>query len=832
MRPSRLGALLLLPSRALPARLLLRCPLLGCLLVVFLLSAVAPRRAGAVEIKIESPSFTFDSEKHIYRYQEARLILGDMTLEALEVQIFEATKTIQATGQLRVRIGTIFISADRADLNADSISGVITNARLYDSKTGYYVTAEKLRIVSPERFQAEHCTLTSCPPLVPGWKLEVNNIDYRTDDFATGTSAVLELGSTPVFWFPGMAWPTVQSRRSGLLQPQLSSSTSSLFRFDLGTRLELPYFFNLGVDHDLTLTPEYIENRGPALGAQYRYAFSGDQRGDFKIWGLEEGRARNPSDENDILPPGESAGQDRHPARYIMDWGHNQSVGENGRLVINMTRASDGQVTREYQYLQNYRPDLIYQATVSNQRPWGDVAATSEHASEFVPESIYANRDEFTNGGTRPLVLPRFTYGGGTRLFDAVPIGLEFTGIATHFVADNDISANAYVARPALTFPWTLGGGFELRGILARQFVDYENVTGTDATTGLPTQPSQGFAQTEGELELRATLSGLYPKQSGQWQAIKHRIVPRLIYNGIEDVQQPLADRVLRGRPAESLVTLRFDNSFLGLFRPKQPAGAQYYLGGGPEDRAPGSVGELAYSAGPYGLVNPPALLPPPASPPPVQEMAQLNLIQRYNLLEETKSPATIGPALPSPQETKPGEALLPAILAGKWNGAALSLNGEIHYHHQLGRVTESNLALNGSVRRFSRLSINYTQNEFTYRTPENKLHPVGNSLGVGGELEFTDRLTFGFNGVVDLRDLPPPLDRRVQTSELYLDFHPFCYRIRLSAAETLELTQQTSATGVLVDTYFVTRRISLTLDLGGLFNATRVQSYNLVPIK
>jgi hypothetical protein len=71
----------------------------------------------------------------------------------------------------------------------------------------------------------------------------------------------------------------------------------------------------------------------------------------------------------------------------------------------------------------------------------------------------------------------------------------------------------------------------------------------------------------------------------------------------------------------------------------------------------------------------------------------------------------------------------------------------------------------------------------------------------------------------VDLRDLPAPLGRRVQSSELFVDFHPICYRVRLSVRDALEVTQTNGE-----DQYFTSQRVLLTFSLGNVFSTSREQ--------
>jgi len=781
-------------------------------LALLVATLAAAGRAGAVELKIEAPSFTFDSDRRIYRYQEARISMGDMSLEAQEVVINERAGTLTATGGLRMRSGHLFISADRLDLDVQTQNGVVTNARVYDSQSGYYLKAAAMN-VQPGRILAARCTLTSCPPLVPGWKLVVSDLDYRADDFAVGRNTLMEFGEVPVFWMPYLAWPTVAKRRSGVLAPEISSRTASLSRFNLGTRAAVPYFLDLGTSQDLTLTPEYIEFRGTALTADYRYAFHGDQIGELRLWGVAEDIKRNPAGENDILAPGQAERQSSNLTRYTFDYGHNEGIGDSGRFLLSATGSSDGQVRREYEYVENYRPELIYQGTYSHQASWGDSAVSVEHASEYNVESLYANNASFANGPNRPLLAPRISYGQGWRPFEAVPLGVEFTGAATRFQTDADVSGDALFARPALEVPLQLGPGVELHADVARQFAEYDELTGKDQFTGLPVPPSEGFGQTESHVELRGTLAGVYNPATGIYDAVKHRVIPRLIYDAVEDVRQPLADRLLRGRLAEQLLTFRLDNVFIGELRNKPPAPVTDYQ---PTNLSASNrfdflrQNESAFASVPN---------PRDAQRGATEEFAHVDFIQRYNFLLESKTPSLVGPALPAVQEATPGNPLLPAILEAGYSRGGLGLSLETHFSYQEQHVTETIIGMSASLKPYMSLGIGYTQNEFSYRTPENKLHPVGNYLSANGSVAMTDTLSFSFAETVNLLDVPAPLGQRVQSSQYFLDYHPLCYRIRFGVSNALGVTQTSG-----VYRYFTSQTVMLEFTIGNFFSTSHEQ--------
>ena len=104
-----------------------------------------------------------------------------------------------------------------------------------------------------------------CPP----WTLQSKKIKH---DLASKTiyydNVVLKVYDFPIFFSPKFSHPDPSvKRRSGLLAPSLSSSSS------VGSGVSVPYFWNIGNDRDLTLTPKLYLNENPLLLAEYRQDF-------------------------------------------------------------------------------------------------------------------------------------------------------------------------------------------------------------------------------------------------------------------------------------------------------------------------------------------------------------------------------------------------------------------------------------------------------------------------------------------------------------------------------------------------------------------------------
>src|SRR5258708_23954335 len=70
---------------------------------------------------------------------------------------------------------------------------------------------------------------------------------------------------TPVFYTPYISFPLGDERKSGVLFPSFGHSGNN------GFELEVPYYFNLAPNYDLTLTPGLLSARGVQIGGQFPY---------------------------------------------------------------------------------------------------------------------------------------------------------------------------------------------------------------------------------------------------------------------------------------------------------------------------------------------------------------------------------------------------------------------------------------------------------------------------------------------------------------------------------------------------------------------------------
>ncbi len=105
-----------------------------------------------------------------------------------------------------------------------------------------------------------------CPP----WELRAKQIKHNNSKKTVYyENAVLKVYDFPIFYFPMLSHPDpTVDRRSGFLVPTFSNNTN------MGAAVDVPYFWNISNDKDVTFTPRFHSSNEPLYLAEYRQDFA------------------------------------------------------------------------------------------------------------------------------------------------------------------------------------------------------------------------------------------------------------------------------------------------------------------------------------------------------------------------------------------------------------------------------------------------------------------------------------------------------------------------------------------------------------------------------
>jgi LPS-assembly protein len=112
----------------------------------------------------------------------------------------------------------------------------------------------------------ENVRYTSCPVGIEDWSLSASDINLDTKlQVGVAHHVTMRFKDVPIFYTPYISFPLGDERKSGLLLPSLGHSSSN------GFDAEVPYYFNLAPNYDLTFTPGVLTARGVQLTEDFRY---------------------------------------------------------------------------------------------------------------------------------------------------------------------------------------------------------------------------------------------------------------------------------------------------------------------------------------------------------------------------------------------------------------------------------------------------------------------------------------------------------------------------------------------------------------------------------
>ncbi|WP_299660897.1 LPS-assembly protein LptD [uncultured Ruegeria sp.] len=252
---------------------------------------------------------------------------GDVKLTAQSITYDRETGELTLTGPIRIdQGGDSTLLADSAQLDSGIQNGLLMGARMVFDQQVQIASVQATRAAG-RYTQFSKVAATSChvcangkPPI---WQIRARKVTHdqleRQLYFEGAQFLVMDV---PVFYFPTLRLPDpTLERATGFLVPSIRTTSQ------LGTGVQVPYFFKIGDHKDLTLTP-YLSSKTRTLGFRYRQAFKAGRI-----------RLRGAYTRDDVQPD-----QDRG---YLFADGR-FSLGNSYRLTFDIRTTSDDSYLADY----------------------------------------------------------------------------------------------------------------------------------------------------------------------------------------------------------------------------------------------------------------------------------------------------------------------------------------------------------------------------------------------------------------------------------------------------------------------------------------------------
>lgn len=203
------------------------------------------------------------------------IVQGERILNADAVSYNQRDDVVTASGNVVLLEPTgEVLFAEYAELTDDMREGFLRGFRmlLTDDSRLAAVSAQRRGGVETELTRAAYSPCVNCTGFddEPLWQVKARRVIHNAEDReVVYRDATLELLGVPVLYTPYLSHPDPSvKRKTGLLTPTFG--VSSL----LGTSIQVPYFWAIDEDKDLTLDPILSTDGLPVVSGEYRQRFA------------------------------------------------------------------------------------------------------------------------------------------------------------------------------------------------------------------------------------------------------------------------------------------------------------------------------------------------------------------------------------------------------------------------------------------------------------------------------------------------------------------------------------------------------------------------------
>ncbi|MEL6346487.1 MAG: putative LPS assembly protein LptD [Myxococcota bacterium] len=204
---------------------------------------------------------------------------GDVVITLDEQRAEAAAFTLNAdTGALTLTAGRWFrsdavLTFQQAEIDLGDLSGVLVEARLENDR--FLVEGGSLTLIDEDTLSGADLVFTACRCETPTWSLSARAVTVELDKVARFTGGWLQICQAPILPIPAGMVPLAE-RRSGVLFPTLNWNQD-------GFIVGLPVYLTLGRHVDLTVEPEYRQQRGVRGRGSVRYSLAPGQGGTLNL---------------------------------------------------------------------------------------------------------------------------------------------------------------------------------------------------------------------------------------------------------------------------------------------------------------------------------------------------------------------------------------------------------------------------------------------------------------------------------------------------------------------------------------------------------------------
>jgi LPS-assembly protein len=327
-----------------------------------------PRQNGHDQMLVQANRIDYDYNNHrVSAVGQVQIYYAGSTLEADRVVYDEKTKRLRAEGNAKLtdQDGNITYG-NVMDLSDDYRDGFVDSLHI-ERTDRTSVAAARANRIGGNFTVFESAVYTAClpcrdnPKKPPLWQVKAARIIHdQNEKMIYFEDANLEFFGKPIAYLPYFSAPDPSvKRKTGFLIPNATSS--SIY----GAAVEIPYYWALAPDYDVTFSPMITSRQGPLLQGEFRQRLSNGQYSIIGtgIYQLDRNTFSNGAPGDRFWRGSiESSGQFALNEKWVWGW--------------------DAVALSDKSYLEDYRPRLSQYSKGFDPANVG-LAGTSEAASQI-----------------------------------------------------------------------------------------------------------------------------------------------------------------------------------------------------------------------------------------------------------------------------------------------------------------------------------------------------------------------------------------------------------------------------------------------------------------
>ncbi|MGH6932166.1 MAG: LPS-assembly protein LptD [Dongiaceae bacterium] len=498
----------------------------GAILACGLLLAVS---AGAAEsppddsVLLLADEVVYDQELDIVTATGGvEISKGDRVVHADVVSYNRRTRVVSASGHVSWTDedgNTLF--ADYVELTSDLKEGAI--------KSIGFLLADKSRMAAASgrrtagnRTELNRAVYSPCflckedPTRAPLWQIKaVKVVHDQTTHRIEYQDAWMEIFGVPIMYTPYFSHPDPTVKRaSGLLAPRFGISD------ELGFFAQIPYYWNIAPDKDLTLAPIWSTDQYPVMFGEYRQRF---EQGQFRLAG-----SGTVSDEDDLaanISENDFRGHISSSARFDVD--------NQWRWGFDVERATDKDYERLYDFSEERTLLSHAYAELFDRRSYGSIQGYS-----------FQGTLEDDDNDEAPFVMPLIDYNFvGEPGFIGSYFTLDANALALTRVEGRDVRRLSLMGGWTLPYTSSWGDIYTISATLQGELYSFNDFDpGSDQIN--PSGPAE--SGTEARLLPRISAEWRYPfaRDHEDWQEVIEPVVSVVASPDLDSNDVPNEDSV------------------------------------------------------------------------------------------------------------------------------------------------------------------------------------------------------------------------------------------------------------------------------------------------